>query len=78
MSKHTCNDCHTSIPRGQEVKRTTSLFDRSALLVKCRPCAEDAGWIDFPAPRGPLSVEVESAAARGVAAAEAYANGARR
>ena len=78
MSRHTCTDCHHSIPRGQEVLRTTSLFDRSALVAKCRPCAEDAGWIDFPEPRGPLSVEVEQVTARGISAAEAYANGVTR
>lgn len=71
MTRHTCPDCHLSIPNGQAVIRSVA-FKRA---VKCRPCAEDAGWIDLPAPRGPHDSELVS---RGVDQAEAWANGGAR
>lgn len=68
MSRTKCTDCHLPIPNGQAFVRTNSRFERVSF---CKPCAEDAGWI-VPAPRGPLSVELEKVAGQMVAEVEAY------
>ena len=39
MRKHTCTDCHTTIPSGLAVIRTRS-FQR---VTYCRPCAVELG-----------------------------------
>lgn len=46
MSKHICRDCRIPIPHGQAVLRSMSL----KRVAFCKPCAEDAGLIDFGRP----------------------------
>lgn len=38
----TCHDCRIPVSNATAVKRSISL----KLVVCCRPCAEDRGWID--------------------------------